>query len=245
MNIKIAAVSYLNTIPFIYGLKQSKLMHNVDLQLDYPALCADKLIAGDVDLALVPVVVIPNLKDPHIISDYCIGANGAVDSVCLFSDVPLSKIENIFLDYQSRTSCVLLKILLKDYWKMNIKFKNSKPGFENKIMGKNAALVIGDRAFYLKKKHKYIYDLSAFWKEFTGLPFVFAAWVANKKLSNIFIREFNKSLNMGLQNIDQALHQERNNFLHCKNPHDYLNNKISYYLDEQKMDAMNLFLSKI
>ena len=62
MNIKIAAVSYLNTIPFIYGLKQSKLMRNVDLQLDYPSLCADKLITGDVDLALVPVVVIPNLK---------------------------------------------------------------------------------------------------------------------------------------------------------------------------------------
>ena len=60
--IKISAVSYLNTIPFIYGLKQSKLIHTIDLQLDYPSICADKLINGDVDLALVPVVVIPRLQ---------------------------------------------------------------------------------------------------------------------------------------------------------------------------------------
>lgn len=245
MNIKIAAVSYLNTIPFIYGLKQSKFIDNIDLHLDYPALCADKLITGKVDLALVPVVVIPNLKDAHIISDYCIGANGAVDSVCLYSEVPLSKIQSISLDYQSRTSIALLKILLKDYWKMNFQLKKSKQGFENKIKGTNAALVIGDRAFDLNLKHKYIYDLSAVWKEFTGLPFVFAAWVANKKLSNDFIVEFNKSLKIGLQNIDHALNQESSHYMYCKNPYDYLNNKICYYLDEKKIEAMNLFLSKI
>ena len=63
--IKISAVSYLNTLPFIYGLKQSKLIDTIDLHLDYPAVCADKLINDEVDLALVPVVVIPILKDVH------------------------------------------------------------------------------------------------------------------------------------------------------------------------------------
>ena len=57
--IRISAVSYLNTIPFIYGLKQSELIDNIDLRLDYPSVCADKLINNEVDLALVPVVVIP------------------------------------------------------------------------------------------------------------------------------------------------------------------------------------------
>ena len=93
--IKISAVSYLNTLPFIYGLKQSKLIHTIDLQLDYPSICADKLINGDVDLALVPVVVIPKLQDPQIISDYCIGANAGVSTVCLYSDVPITEIESI------------------------------------------------------------------------------------------------------------------------------------------------------
>ena len=106
--LKISAVSYLNTVPFIHGLKQSDLIHNIDLQLDYPSICADKLINRTVDLALVPVVVIPKLKDSHIISDYCIGADGAVDTVCLYSDVPITEIESIALDYQSRTSVALL-----------------------------------------------------------------------------------------------------------------------------------------
>ena len=60
--VRIAAVSYLNTLPFIYGLKHSRLIDTIDLDLDYPAACAKKLINGDVDLALVPVVVIPRAR---------------------------------------------------------------------------------------------------------------------------------------------------------------------------------------
>ena len=117
---KVSAVSYLNTVPFIHGLKQSELIHNIDLQLDYPSICADKLINGTVDFALVPVVVIPKLQ-AHIISDYCIGADGVVDSVCLYSDVPITEIESIGLDYQSRTSVELLRLLLTEYWQNTMK----------------------------------------------------------------------------------------------------------------------------
>ena len=243
--LKISAVSYLNTIPFIYGLKQSELINTIDLQLDYPSICADKLIIGDVDLALVPVVVIPKLKHPYIISDYCIGANGAVDTVCLYSDVPIEKIESIGLDYQSRTSVALLKVLLKEYWKLNPELKKSDVGFENNIKGKHAALVIGDRAFALHSKHQFIYDLSAIWKEMTGLPFVFAAWVSNIKLPQDFINIFNKALEKGLSNIDKALALERDSYPNCKNHEDYLNNKISYSLDFEKQKGMELFLRKL
>ena len=243
--LKISAVSYLNTVPFIYGLKQSKLIDTIDLQLDYPSICADKLINGDVDLALVPVVVIPKLQDLQIISDYCIGANGGVGTVCLYSDVPITEIESIALDYQSRTSVKLLKILLKEYWELNPELKNTEVGFEDSIKGKNAALVIGDRAFALNTKHKFIYDLSAIWKEMTGLPFVFASWVTNTKLPQGFITTFNKAIEKGLSDIDKALILESANYPNCKNPKDYLNNKISYHLDSEKKKAMELFLSKI
>ena len=243
--LKISAVSYLNTVPFIHGLKQSELIHSIDLQLDYPSICADKLINGTVDLALVPVAVIPKLQHAHIISDYCIGANGAVDSVCLYSDVPITKIESIGLDYQSRTSVALLKILLKEYWQLNPELKKADVGFEGDIKGKHAALVIGDRAFALNTKHAYIYDLSAIWKEMTGLPFVFAAWVANKKLPKDFIIVFNKALEKGLSDIDTALALEGANYPNCTNPKDYLNNKISYTLDAEKKKGMELFLNKL
>ena len=243
--LKISAVSYLNTIPFIHGLKQSELIKTIDLQLDYPSICADKLINGTVDLALVPVAVIPKLKEAYIISDYCIGANGAVDTVCLYSDVPIEEIESIALDYQSRTSVALLRVLLKEYWQLNPELKKANVGFEENIKGNHAALVIGDRAFALNTKHAYIYDLSAIWKEMTGLPFVFAAWVANKKLPQDFIISFNKALEKGLSNIDKALALEGDSYPNCKNPEDYLNNKISYSLDIEKQKGMELFLRKI
>ena len=242
---KVSAVSYLNTIPFIHGLKQSELIKIIDLQLDYPSICADKLVNGVVDLALVPIVVIPKLKHPHIISDYCIGANGAVDTVCLYSDVPINKIESIGLDYQSRTSLGLLKVLLKEFWKLSPELKKADVGFEDNIKGKHAALVIGDRAFTLNAKHKFIYDLSAIWKEMTNLPFVFAAWVSNSELSQDFINSFNIALEKGLSNIDRALALERDSYPNCKNPEDYLNNKISYSLDYDKRKGMELFLRKI
>jgi len=243
--LKISAVSYLNTILFIHGLKQSELIKTIDLQLDYPSICADKLINGTVDLALVPVAVIPKLKKAYIISDYCIGANGAVDTVCLYSDVPIEEIESIALDYQSRTSVALLKILLKEYWQLNPELKKANVGFEENIKGNHAALVIGDRAFALNTKHAYIYDLSAIWKKMTGLPFVFAAWVANTKLPQDFIVSFNKALEKGLSDIDMALAIEGDSYPNCENPEDYLNNKISYNLDIEKQKGMELFLRKI
>jgi chorismate dehydratase len=243
--LKISAVSYLNTIPFIHGLKQSELIKIIDLQLDYPSICAEKLINGIVDLALVPVAVIPKLKEAHIISDYCIGANGAVDTVCLYSDVPIEEIESIALDYQSRTSVALLKILLNEYWQLNPELKKANVGFEENIKGNHAALVIGDRAFALNTKYAYIYDLSAIWKKMTGLPFVFAAWVANTKLPQDFIISFNTALEKGLSNIDKALALEGDSYPNCKNSEDYLNNKISYNLDVEKQKGMELFLRKI
>jgi len=242
---KVSAVSYLNTLPFIYGLKTSELINSINLQLDYPAICADKLINAEVDIALVPVTVIPKLKHYNIISNYCIGAEGVVDTVCLYSDVPISEIKKIILDYQSRTSVALLKVLLKEYWDLNTELIKAEVGFEDTINGENAALVIGDRAFDLNHKYKYVYDLSALWKEMTGLPFVFACWVAIKDLPNQFLSDFNAALQNGLNNIDKAILMEVDNYPSCVSPEEYLNNKISYNFNEEKQKGMNLFLSKI
>ncbi len=243
--LKIAVISYLNSLPFVYGLKRSKLSKVINLDIGHPAFCADKLINDEVDLALVPVSIIPNLQAPYIISDYCIGANSEVDTVCLFSDVPISEIECVDLDYQSKTSVELLKILMSEYWRVTPRLRNAKLGFESRVSGTNSALVIGDRAFDLRTKHKYIYDLAAIWKDMTGLPFVFAAWVSNKKLTEDFLLKFNKALKYGLANINDALDTEYQKYFNCKNPKAYLNNKISYTLDAKKIDGMNLFLNKI
>ncbi|MCB0401553.1 MAG: menaquinone biosynthesis protein, partial [Flavobacteriales bacterium] len=174
MKVKVSAVSYLNTLPFLYGIKQSGLEQEIDLSLDIPSDCARKLLNDEVDLGLVPVAIIPQLKEHHIISDYCIGADGPVDTVALFSDVPLEEIENIYLDYHSRSSVTLVQLLAKAFWKIKPNWIRAEEGFIDQIQGTTAGVVIGDRTFGLSKKYKY--DLAEAWKAFTGKPFVFAAW---------------------------------------------------------------------
>ena len=242
---KVSAVEYLNTIPFIYGINNSKISNQIKLLLDFPSECARKLSKNEVDIALVPVAILKKNPEFKIVSDFCIGSNGKVDTVCLYSELPLEEIEEIYLDYQSQTSVELLRILCREYWKISPKFKNSEKGFEDKIEGRTAALIIGDRAFSANKKHKYVYDLSSIWKQMTGLPFVFAAWVANTKLPQDFIIDFNKALEKGLSDMQKALNFEGDNYPNCKNPEDYLNNKVSYNLDVEKQKGMELFLRKV
>ena len=243
--INISAVSYLNTLPLIYGLNNSSLSEIINLNLDYPSICAEKFLSGKADIALVPIVVMKEIDSYNIISNYCIGSDGYVDTVCLYSDVPIHQVKNIFLDYQSKTSVELLKILLKEYWNISPKIIDSKFGFENNIKGKNAGLVIGDRSFLLNHKFKFVYDLSFYWKKMTGLPFVFAVWLSKIEFSDKFIKDFNNALSYGLKNINLALEKKENNFLECSNPYKYLKNKISYNLDDKKIESMQFFLNKL
>ncbi|MEI8060371.1 MAG: MqnA/MqnD/SBP family protein, partial [Ferruginibacter sp.] len=90
--IKVGAVSYLNTKPLIYGFEQGMMQDEIELTFDYPANVARKLLENGIDVGLVPVAVLPLMKDYQIISNYCIGCDGAVNSVCVFSDVPITDI---------------------------------------------------------------------------------------------------------------------------------------------------------
>ena len=243
--LKVSAVSYLNTSPFIYGIEHSDVINHIDLELDIPSDCANKLLIGKVDIGLVPVAILPQLKEYHIISDYCIGATGKVNSVLLLSDVPLNEIEKIQLDYQSRTSVDLVQLLAKKYWNITPGWIKTKEGFENDIVGKTAGVVIGDRTFHLKKEYKYQYDLAEEWFKFTGLPFVFACWVSNKKVSTLFEEAFNKALRAGVDQIDEVVEQYDELTIPKSKLQSYLRNDIDYVLDENKLAAIKLFLQYI
>jgi len=247
--IKISAVTYLNTKPFVYGIENSGFLsasggNNYQLELDIPSVCADKLFNDEVDIGLIPVAVIPRLQEPRILTDYCIGAVGAVRSVILFSDVPLKQIKRCFLDYHSETSVLLAKILAEKYWKISPIWIEGKEGFKENIKGDAAGIVIGDRALNLCGKFRYSYDLAEEWHGFTSLPFVFACWVANKPLPGDFIEAFDKAIEFGVQNKEKAVNAVGliSNGLNAK---DYINNCISYELDAQKQKGMELFLKYV
>jgi len=239
--IKLGAVSYLNTKPLLYGIESSnELLEQIELIKDYPSRIASQLLEGSIDIGLVPVAVIPKMKEYFIVSDFCIGANGDVASVCLFSDVELDQIEKILLDYQSETSSVLCKILLKHHWKKNIVAQHAQENSEENIQGTTAGVLIGDRALQQRQISKYIYDLAGNWKQMTGLPFVFAAWIANKKLPENFIHLFNKKNAEGVNNIDAVLKTTNCSYYDLRR---YYTKNISYHLDDEKIKGMNLFHS--
>ena len=240
--IRVGAVSYLNAKPLTYGLERGVISEQIELSYAAPAVLADRLKAGDIDLGLVPVAAMPMIQGSLVVGDYCIGADGAVESVALFSDCDLAEIKEIYLDYESRTSAALLRILLKEKWMISPILKKAEPGYEDLIGGPVAGLIIGDRALRQKNKTKFKFDLSLAWQELTGLPFVFAAWISNKKLPKEFIRDFNKGNAYGLDRLEEVI--EKIHFPEY-DLHKYYSTDIQYELDEKKSEGMRLFLEKI
>jgi len=114
--IKVGIVSYLNTRPLIYGLQIPPISEQIELVGDYPARLVDMLVNDEIDVGLIPVAAIPQLPSFNIIGNYCIGTEGEIASVALFSEVPMHEIKKVLLDYQSRSSVALLKWLMKEYW---------------------------------------------------------------------------------------------------------------------------------
>ena len=245
MRNRISIVSYLNSVPFIYGIKNHPICSKLDLSLHIPSVSAYKFLNNEIDIGLVPVAAINKLKNFNIFSNYCIGSLGKVDTVCVFSDTPIYDVEEILIDYHSITSVNLLKLLLKNLYNTNPNLKNTSYGFEKKITKSQAALVIGDKAFDLHKKHKYVYDLSEAWFKMTGLPFVFACWIAKKEISRKILNEINSAFKYGLNNINSALKSHSNKNIDYNTLKFYLKNRISYKFDRQKKKSLAIFLDEI
>src|SRR6187551_3243778 len=166
------------------------------------------LLNDEIDVGLIPVAAIPQLPQHYIVGNYCIGTEGEIASVCLFSEVPMSQVKKVYLDYQSRSSVALLKWLMKESWGIDPEFVEARDeAYREEIKGTTAGLVIGDRALEQRKISTFIYDLGSEWKSITGLPFVFAAWVSNKPLTPEFISDFDKANALGLPHIDEIVHE--------------------------------------
>lgn len=237
--IRVGAVSYLNTKPLLYGIKRASVLERMELTEDYPAKVAEQLLNDEIDIGLVPVAIIPRIKQHFIVSDYCIGAEGEVATVSLFSDVPIDEVKKVLLDYQSRTSVNLAKVLMRDFWKVNPEMEDADEDFQLKITGTTAAVVIGDRAFEQRKRSAYDYDLAAAWKKMTNLPFVFAAWIANKPIDAAFMNEFNQANAYGVAVIDEVVAENPYPHFDLKS---YYTKNISYELTADKKEGLNLFL---
>ena len=241
--LKVGIVNYLNTRPLLHGLQIPPVNGEIELLEDHPARLADMLLNNEIDLGLIPVAALPQLSEYFIVGDYCIGTEGEIASVGLFSEVPVNEIKKVYLDYQSRSSVALLKWLMKEYWGIYPEIIQAEDeSYREKLTGTTAGLVIGNRAFEQRRISTFIYDLGSEWKKITGLPFVFAVWVSKKKLPDDFVEMFNKANAEGLSHIDEIVAQTPFELYDLKK---YYTQHVSFRLDERKKRGMERFLELI
>lgn len=243
-DIKLALVGYLNTKPFEYGLKTSLSKEIYSIYYDNPAHCV-KLYENDkVDVALVPVGALSSIGEYKIITDSCIGCDDHVRTVVLMSNEKIEDCNHVVLDNHSRTSAILTRILLKEYWNTNPRYSTVNIDEIEELESGEAVLMIGDKVFENEKKYKYSYDLGHYWKKLTGLPFAYAVWIAKGHVSQSAINQLSIDLNNGINSIDQVIEEQR-----IKEPlHDlesYYRHNIDYVLDTEKRKALDLYLTKM
>lgn len=235
----VAAVSYLNTVPLIHGIRCAGPAWLRDaLLLCPPADCAQAFAQGKADIALLPVGALPELGFPKIITDFCISATGKVKTVSLLSNAPIADVQTIWLDSHSRTSRELVRILADEHWHIAPQYKEGLP----EVLGPNdAMLAIGDKVFDLQLRYLRKTDLALEWQAMTGLPFVFAVWVAKPTVTDQQVAELNAALEYGATHIEDALpdndYRDRNRI--------YLTQNIEFRLSDPKRQAMELFLQKL
>ncbi len=242
--ITLSAVEYLNTKPFIEGLKLHTFSEPLIIMEDTPAQCSLKLREGRADIGIVPVADYPELTQFRRITKWGIGAKGAVDSVLLVANQPVNDLDRILLDYQSKTSNQLMRILGDEYFRYGGSFETADPGYEQELPAGTGAVIIGDRALRSTGQFPYRYDLAGAWHQMTGLPFLFAIWVASSRVDATFERELEKALSIGMTTRREIAERYRSDFPGV-DIYRYLTQSIDYEITPDHELAMDLFLEKI
>ncbi len=241
--IRIAAVSYLNSVQFTYGIQESGLI-DADLTLAPPVDCTALLSRGEVDIALVPVAAIANLGDEfQVVTSHCIGAIDEVRTVVMMSDEKPEQIERIWLDPHSQSSVKLLAHLCEYHFNISPKWMilSDMSRVEHPQDG-DAFLLIGDKVFDHEGTFEYSYDLAHEWQQLTSLPFVFAAWCAHKDTPESMIEALEDALTWGVEHTFEALQALRPEF-EMEEGYRYLTENIDTILDSPKREAMRQFMA--
>jgi chorismate dehydratase len=181
--LRVDAVSYLNTVPLVWGMLHGPQRDEVELSFSIPSRCAEQVEQRAVDIGLVPVAEIAR-QELEMAPGLGIACVGAVRSILLFSRVPWRRIRALAADASSRTSVELARVILRERYGAEPALSACEPVLENMLANGDAALIIGDPALRLspeKLPFEHL-DLGAEWLELTGLPMVFAAWAGKPGL---------------------------------------------------------------
>jgi chorismate dehydratase len=207
--IRVSAVSYLNTKPLVAGLEEQIDLFSV--RFDLPSTCAALLHAGDVDLGLIPAIEYQRGDEYWIVPDLAIGSDGPVASVAVFSRVPIERVRTLALDTSSRTSVALTKIMCAHRWGIAPTFTSASPDLASMLAGADAALLIGDLALTADAgaHDAQKVDLGSEWLAMTGLPFVYAVWAGRAGVASpAHVRALQAARDRGAASLERIAHDE-------------------------------------
>lgn len=239
---RFGAVQYLNTKPLVHGLAAP----GIDLAFDLPSRLADRLTAGRLDVALIPVVEFFRHPEHRLVSDACIGCRGAVMSVKLLFRVPPARVASIALDEGSRTSAVLAQVLLAERHGVRPRVEPLPIGSDASETAADAVLLIGDRALgdaTAGGSFQQVWDLGDEWCRWTGLPFVFAAWAARPGVAaERFAGRLESARDSGLANLAAiAAAEAAPHGLTVPQCLSYLRDNLHYHLGSSELAAIGTF----
>lgn len=245
----LGVVPYLNALPLYKSLE---VRRDIEIISAVPSKLASLLEAEKCDATLLPVADWFGRADWELVSDACIGCDGAVRSVLLLSKIPIAQVRRIALDTNSHSSVALTKVLCAEHFHITPQFVDHAPNLETMLHDCDAALLIGDpalRAYTENAAHNLtIYDLGVEWKKLTALPFVFAAWIARKNVGAERIEELGKLLqaarDTGLTQIPQLAHNAATKVLSAPIIESYFSNAIIYTLTPRHRAGLEAFGDK-
>jgi chorismate dehydratase len=247
--LRISAISYLNTAPLMWDFEHGAAAADFDIAYTTPSACAAALSAGTADIGIIPAAAYITIPDLLIVPGVAIASRKAVRSILLISKIPLERVRTVALDCSSITSIALTKILFEKWLGGKRDYADMEPNLDHMLGQHDAALVIGDTALKVDRSRYLTLDLAEDWRERTGKPFVFAFWAIRRmalqdRTSTDLANTFQKSRDHGLQRNNLAL------TAHAWAPrlgiseseiHTYLTENIHFYLDAECLAGLQLF----
>ena len=244
---RVCAVSFLNTVPLVWGMLHGEQRGRYEISFAVPAECADRLEQGLADIGIVPVVELARL-DLEIIEGTGIACRGPARSVLLVARKPLREIRTLAADSSSRTSVALARIVLAERHGVTPELRPMAPVLAQMLEVADAAVLIGDPALQVDPQRSpfEVLDLGAAWAELTGKPMVFAVWAGRRALAPARLApDFAASCRFGLKRIEEIVAAESaSRKLAPELVRDYLTRNVVLEFGENEYEGMKLFLER-
>jgi len=244
--LRVGIVHYVNARPLSRGLLRGDAGAELACELLPPAVIADRLREGSLDVGLVPSVELARNPELAVVPGLAIAATHEVRSVLLVSKVPVREIASLALDENSRTSAALVRILLAERYGLEPATRPAVADLEAMLATSDAALLIGDPALSVPRERYVVLDLAGEWLELTGLPFVFAVWAARAEVAErVPVERFRASLETGLAELDAIVAETAaETGLAPAVLHDYYTRNLRYPMGAAEQAGLGEFLRR-